>query len=132
MRRRLDIEWRFAGPDDGAAYRTEIGRIWAVWLLALAVLVVGEGWLLTVAGIALIVVLLGLTRPLQQRATALARADTTEDSGTDDVDPALRDRILRELVFGEAPLVASGGGQGWVWTRRLIVGATAAAVAVVL
>jgi hypothetical protein len=128
-----DQEWGFEGPDDAAAYRRELGQLWALWLVALAALMFARGWLVVIAGAVALVGLIIVARPLQARAEAIVPDDDVPDpTVAATFRRSRRDRVLRELAYGEAPLEASGAGQGWIWGRRVIVGLTFAAFALVL
>jgi len=128
-----DQEWGFDDPDDAAAYRGELGRLWALWLVALAALMFAQGWLVLVAGVLALGGLIVVARPLQARAAVIVPDDDVPDpTVAATFRRSRRDRVLRELAYGEAPLVASGAGPAWIWGRRAIVGLTFAAFAVVL
>jgi len=128
-----DIEWVFAGPEDAAAYRREVARLWGGWLLGMAALMLAANWVVLLAGIGVLVAIVVFARPLQARAATIVPDDDVPEPG---ISAALhrsrRDRVLRELAFGEAPLRASGGGTAWVWARRIVVGLTFGAFAFVL
>lgn len=128
-----DQEWSFDGPDDAAAYRRDLGRLWVLWLGALAALMFAQGWLVFVAGAVALVGVIIVARPLQARAAAIVPDDEVPDpTVTAAFQRSRRDRVLRELAYGEAPLVASGAGPAWIWGRRVMVGLTFAAFAIVL
>jgi hypothetical protein len=132
MRPTPDVEWVFDGPEDAAAYLREVGILWAVWLVAMAALMVSTSWIVIVGGIGVLGLLLVLARPLQARAVKLVPDDDVPDPGATAFRKTKRDRVLRELAFGEAPLKAAGAGPIWIWSRRLIVLLTVVAFVVVL
>ena len=133
MRPLPDQVWTFDGPDDAAAYRSELGRLWLLWLVALAALMFAQGWLVFVAGAGALAGLIVVARPLQARAAAIVPEDDVPDATVAATfRRSHRDRVLRELAYGEAPLVASGAGPAWIWGRRAMVGLTFAAFAFVL
>jgi len=132
MRPLRDVDWTFDDPDDAARYRRQVAMLWGAWIAAMAVLVVAEGWVLWVAAVAALVALVALSRPLQSRAAAIVPDDDLPKPGLSGIKRSRRDRVLRELAYGEAPLRASGGGSMWVGARRLVVLLTFAGVAFVL
>ena len=122
MRPTPDVEWHFEGPEDGAAYRAEVARLWAAWMIGMGALVFAESGLIWLAGIGVLVVVLLLARPLQARAARIVpEDDLPELKMSSPRRRSTRDRVLRELAFGEAPLRASGGGPSWIWARRIVV-----------
>ena len=132
MRPTPDVEWSFNGPDDAAAYRSEVASLWGVWMVALTLLVFAAGWVVWVTGLGAMVGLVVLARPLQRRAALLVPDDVVPAAGAGAFRKSKRDSVLRELAFGEAPLRAAGCGPVWIWTRRFVVGATFAGFAFVL
>jgi hypothetical protein len=127
-----DVAWTFDDPDDAARYRREVAMLWGAWIGAMVVLILAQGWVLWVAGATILVVLMMLSRPLQSRAATIVPEDETPKPGLSGIHRSRKDRVLRELAYGEAPLRASGGGPAWVWGRRLVVAVTFAGVAFVL
>ncbi len=133
MRPLPDQEWNFDGPDDAATYRRELIRLWSLWLVALTVLMFADGWMVFLAGAVALVGLILVGRPLQARAEAIVPDDDVPDATVAAAfQRSRRDRILRELAYGEAPLVASGAGPAWIWGRRVMVVVTFGAFAFVL
>lgn len=133
MRPIPDQEWGFDGPDDAAAYRRDVARLWAVWVVAIAALMFTQGWLVLIAGVVALGGLIVVARPLQARAAAIVPDDDVPDATVVAMfRRSRRDRVLRELAYGEAPLVASGAGPAWIWGRRAVVGLTFVAFAIVL
>ena len=96
------------GLRTAAAYRSEVGILWGVWMVALALLVFAAGWIVWVAGLAALVGLVVLARPLQRRAALIVPDDTVPAAGPGAFRKSERDGVLRELAFGEAPLRGCG------------------------
>lgn len=126
-------------PAEARAYLTEVGRLWAAWLVAVAALVLVPGlWALPV-GIVTIALLGLLYRPLHRRA-----ASVEDPAGTVEVRTVLgvrtvtrRDAAARELLYGEATLTAAAEAAGrspapWRWARRALLAGTFVAFAYVL
>lgn len=132
MRPTPDVEWAFEGPDDVASYLRQVATVWAVWLVGMAALMFVAHWVVIPVGIGVLGLLMLLARPLQARAVKLVPEDDAPEPGAGAFHKTKRDRVLRELAFGEAPLRAAGAGPIWIWTRRLVVGLTIAAFVFVL
>jgi hypothetical protein len=102
-----------------------------MWLIGLAILFLTSGWMLIVFGILLLIALPVLAAPLMARAEvmvpdsevaeAAAGAEAT-GRGTK------RERAVRQLVYGAAPLRAAlstiGASQAWVGLLYLGIGVT--------
>lgn len=125
-----DIEYAFSSPADARSYLREVGKLWAVWIVGLAIVLFTHGTALLISAAALLIVLLVLARPLLPRAEALV-PENHREGGT--LDAALRggttrDRALRELAYGIAPLSAAldaaGLSQRWVLLRHIVIALT--------
>ena len=115
-----EIEYAFDGPADARAYLREVGTLWAVWIVGLAAVMFTHGVTLIIVAAALLVSLLMLARPLLPRTEILVpenrRGGTT------------RDRVLRELAYGVAPMEAAldtaGYSPRWIVVRHLVIALT--------
>jgi hypothetical protein len=132
MRPTPDVEWAFEGPDDAAAYLREVATLWTVWLVGMVALLFSGNWIVILVGLGVIVLLLVLARPLQARAAKIVPDDEVPEPGRTAFRKTKRDRVLRELAFGEAPLRAAGAGPGWIGARRTVVALTIVAFVFVL
>jgi len=130
--------WGFATPADARAYLGEVGRLWLGWIVGLAALVFLEGWPVVVAGVAVMLTLVWLIRPLQARTDRLIPEDTAAAGGHGKRAGwgSSRDRMMRRLAFGVEPIAAAvdvaGAGRWWLAARWLVIGATVAAVVTVV
>jgi len=133
-----ESEYTFDGADDARTYLREVSTLWVVWLVALVGLMMTNAVLLVVWAIVVLVALVFLARPLQRRAEKMApeykieggKLDTALRGGTN------RDRILRELFYGTAPLRSAldsaGINRRWVAMRHLVVAFTILALVYVV
>jgi len=124
------VEYTFAGPDDARTYLREVGRLWTVWVVGLVAVLLAHGLPLLFLSVGLIAVLILLARPLLPRTEALVPLNSREGGA---VESALRggttrDRVLRELAYGTAPLEAAlrmaGLSPKWVAARHVVVATT--------
>jgi hypothetical protein len=125
-----DVDYRFDGPADARMYLREVGALWAVWLVGLVAVLLTHGAVLLIGAAVLLVALLVLARPLLPRTEALVPENRTEGGK---VETALRggttrDRVLRELAYGDAPmsaaLEAAGFNRRWIVVRHLVIALT--------
>ena len=104
-----DVYYRFDGPADARMYLREVGTLWAVWLVGLVAVLLTHGAALFIVAAALLISLLVLARPLLSRTETLVPENRREGGK---VETALRggttrDRVLRELAYGDAPMSAA-------------------------
>ncbi len=129
--------WGFSTAADARAYLGEVGRLWLGWLAGLAVLVLSTGWGVVIGGVAVMLLLVWLSRPLQARTDRLVTEGATGSGasaasgwGSD------RERAMRRLAYGAEPLAAAvavaGAGRWWLAARWLMLGVTVAAVLIVV
>lgn len=132
------MEWTFSDGADATSYLREVGVLWGVWGVGLVALFAIRGLGLIAVGLVLLVTLLFAARPLQRRAAAVKATDEGKPStwaiATGRATP--RDRAIRELSYGSAPVQAAldkiGASRNWVFMRHLLVVATVAAFLYVL
>lgn len=130
------MNW-FSDRNDARSYVLELTRLWVVWILGLVALFAVQGWYVLLAGVVVIGVLIWLVRPIQARASAVDDPDeTVEASGGRFGGSRTRGEMaLRELLYGESPLAEAvtefGLWSGLIWVRRLVIGVSAVAFAVV-
>jgi hypothetical protein len=134
----LNGRW-FTDAADARGYLNEIGRLWTAWLVVLASQLALDGIWLVVSAVALLAAWLVLGRPLQRRAAALVddeSEDATEDRQTAAAMGKQRDRIMRELIIGQAPLEAAlainGSSPRWAYARIVVIALTIAAFVVII
>jgi hypothetical protein len=129
--------WGLTSAAEARAYLGEVGRLWLGWLAGLAVLVLSTGWGVVIGGIAVMVLLVWLSRPLQARtdrlvADGVVGGDAPSSAGWG----SPRERTMRRLAYGAEPIAAAvelaGAGRWWLAARWVMIGATVAAVLVVL
>ncbi len=128
----------FHSPSDAREFLGQIARVWVVWLTLLAILAFAVSPWNWVTGGGLLVLLLFLISPIQQRVDREVPQD-----GFDETRASLflgrgtrRDRALRAMLSGSGPMAsalrASGADARWVWLRHIVVVATIAAAAYLL
>lgn len=117
----------------------QLVKLWGVWLAGLGVLFLASGWVLIVFGILLLVALPVLASPLMARAEVMFPEHEAVDRtslGTATGRGTNRDRAVRQLVYGAAPVRAAlstiGASQAWVGLLYLGKGVTMAAFAYVV
>ena len=123
----------FHSPSDARKFLGQIARVWVVWLALLAILAFAVSpWNWAIGGV-LLVALMFLIVPIQQRVDR----DVPQD-GFDENRASLflgrgtrRDRALRAMLGGAGPMAnalrVSGADPRWVWLRHLVFVATVAA-----
>jgi hypothetical protein len=125
-----EIEYRFSDALDARAYLRDIGRLWAVWMVGLAVILLSHGTLLIVASISVLVGLIVLARPLLPRTEALVPVNKREGGAARAAlrGGTTRDRVLRDLAYGDKPMRAALAtaelNSWWVAARHGVVAAT--------
>lgn len=125
-------EWRFADADDARSYLRDVTKLWLGWLVTLLALVTLGGYFLVITAFAVVVVWLLLARPMQARA---AKFVPEAEDGASWQETALRnkqrDRAVRELAAGKAPLEAAlhtaGLSPVLAYARWIMVAVTVAA-----
>ncbi|MBT8197935.1 MAG: hypothetical protein KJO84_05475 [Acidimicrobiia bacterium] len=127
----------FTSTDDAELFLVERLKLWAVWVIALALLVSLTGWWLLGAAILVLVNLGALARPLHARAERLVPDDeqvggaiqTMFGRGT------RRDRLARTIMYGAGPLgealEMTGRSRLWLAVHWGAVGLTVAAFVLV-
>ncbi len=119
------LEFTFDGPQDARTYLTEVGRLWAAWVLGMAALFLTSALALLLAGAAVIAALVALARPLQRRAEVIVPDSSSESGEGVRAGRTDRDRALRALAYGETPLrtavTLAGASAGWLVARRVVV-----------
>jgi hypothetical protein len=129
--------WGLTTAAEARAYLGEVGRLWLGWLAGLAVLVLSTGWGVVIGGVAVMALLVWLSRPLQARtdrlvADGVVGGDAPSAAGWG----SPRERTMRRLAYGAEPIAAAvelaGAGRWWLAARWVMIGATVAAVLVVL
>ena len=130
--------YKFDTPEEAMVYLREVSTLWVVWIVALAGLMVTHAIVLIVWAVTVLVALYFATRPLQQRAEELVPENTVEGGK---LNAALRggtsrDRVLRDYLYGTAPLEAAlsaaGVSRHWVVIRHLVVALTLLALVYVV
>ena len=125
-----DVVYTFDGQADARAYLGEIGKLWTAWTVGLAAVMATNGVALLVIAVVLFGALLYLSRPLLPRTEKLVPENKREGGA---IEAALRggttrDRVLRELAYGMAPLEAAletaGLSPRWVAARHLLIAVT--------
>jgi len=123
-------DWTFVDAADARAYLADLVRLWVGWLVALAALLVFDGLMLLVTAVGVVVGWFVLARPFSRRAAALAGNEPSPAAGQEDATAQgkERDRYLRELTSGRAPLEAAvrdaGVSERWVYLRYVVIAAT--------
>ncbi len=133
-----DIKYTFSGPDDARTYLREIGLLWSAWIVGLAAVVFTHGFTVLIVAAAMFAALTFLARPLLPRTEKLVPENKKEGGA---IDTALRggttrDRVLRDLAYGAAPLEAAlreaGLSPRWVAARQVMIVLTVLALVYVL
>jgi hypothetical protein len=128
----------FRDADDARAYLGEVGRLWLAWIVTLVLLfLVQQWWALLGIGIAFLVGMAVLGRPLQARALRIPGKAANDRSGPErGKASSRRDAALRQLMYGEAPLreaiALSRATTLLIWVRRLMIVATVIAFVFVM
>ncbi len=119
------LEFTFEGPQDARAYLSEVGRLWAAWVLGMAALFLTSAMALLLAGVLVIVALVVAARPLQRRAEVMVPDPSAGSGDGVRVGRTDRDRVLRALAYGEAPIrnavTLAGASVGWLVARRIVL-----------
>ena len=122
--------YTFDGPSDAGTYLRQVGTLWAVWVVGLGGLLVTQAVILIAWAVVVFAALLLLARPIQARAEKAVPENQVEGGA---VNTALRggttrDRALRELAYGTAPLRIAlrtvGASERWVILRHVVVALT--------
>ena len=122
-----EIAYSFDGTTDARTYLREVGRLWAVWVAGLAAVLLTEGLALLIVAVVLLVALLVLARPLLPRTETLVPENRKEGGALESAlrGGTTRDRVLRELAYGVAPMEAAlrtaGLSSRWVIVRHLVI-----------
>ena len=132
------IEYTFSSPADARDYLREVGLLWGVWVVGLVAVLFTHGITLLIVAAVLFTALLLLARPLLPRAEMLVPENKREGGA---LEAALRggttrDRVLRELAYGVAPVEAAlqtaGLSSRWVAARHMVIALTLLAFVYVL
>jgi hypothetical protein len=130
------VNW-FSDKGDARSYLIDLTRLWFVWILGIIALFAVRSWWVLVVGVVIIGLLIWLVRPLQARAAAIDDpGEVVEGSGGRFGGAKTRGEMaLRVLLYGEAPLSEAineyGMWSGLIWVRRIVIGISAVAFAVV-
>lgn len=125
-----ELVYTFENQNDAGSYLRQIATLWTAWVVGLAGLLVTQAVVLVVWAVVVFVALFLLARPIQARAEAAVPENQVEGGV---VNTALRggttrDRALRELAYGTAPLRVAlrtvGRSERWVMVRHLVVALT--------
>ncbi len=125
-----DIEYTFSGAEDARAYLREIALLWAVWVIGLTAVLFSHGVALLFLSVGLLAMLILLARPLLPRTEALVPVNNKEGGALESAlrGGTTRDRVLRELAYGTAPMKAAlrtiGKSSRWVVARHLVIAIT--------
>lgn len=125
-----EIEYAFDGPADARAYLREVGTLWVVWIVGLAAVMFTHGVTLIIVAVVLLVSLLMLARPLLPRTEMLVPENRREGGKLETAlrGGTTRDRVLRELAYGVAPMEAAldtaGYSPRWIVARHLVIALT--------
>jgi hypothetical protein len=122
-----ELTYEFDSPDEALAYLREVSKLWVVWIVGLAGLMVTNAVLLIVWAVVVLVSLALAVRPLQRRAEELVPENTVEGGKVNTVlrGGTTRDRALRDYLYGTKPLEsaleAAGVSRHWVMIRHVVV-----------
>lgn len=125
-----DVQYTFDDPADAKGYLREVGALWAVWVFGLIAVLLTHGTALFVIAAALLIALLVLARPLLPRTEGLVPENRKEGGKMETAlrGGTTRDRVLRELAYGDAPmsaaLEAAGLNRRWIIVRHLVIALT--------
>lgn len=124
------VDYTFTGPEDARSYLREVARLWTVWVFGLTAVLFTHGMPLIFLSVALIATLILLARPLLPRTEALVPVNSREGGALDSAlrGGTTRDRVLRELAYGTAPMEAAlqvaGLSRRWLAARHIVIAAT--------
>ena len=93
----------FLNEADAGKYLSEVGRLWAGWLIGLVALGFSRGGVAIVVAVAFLVGLFVLMGPLQNRVAERFEGDSAAFKTARGQILSNRDRALRELAYGRAP-----------------------------
>ena len=118
-----ELIYTFDSAEDARTYLSEVSRLWVVWIIALAGLLVTHAIVLIVWAVASLVALVIVARPLQRRAEEAVPENRVEGGK---IDTALRggttrDRALRDYFYGTEPLrlaLKTGGDEQALGDRQ--------------
>lgn len=133
-----DVAHTFDDPDDARTFLREVGLLWAVWVAGLAAVLLTHGRALVLVALVLLGALLFLARPLLPRSEALVPENSREGGALETAfrGGTTRDRVLRDLAYGVAPMQAAletaGLSSRWLVLRHLVVALTLLAFAYVV
>lgn len=132
MARREPPTYTFTDPVQARDYLGEVARLWGLWMILFALVFLVDGVLLLLVAVGLLVGMIVLGKPFQERARAIADGDELVGNW---VQVALgrgyeRDQVVRDLAYREpamiSALAAAGLPPSLIWVRRLIVAVTIA------
>jgi hypothetical protein len=125
-----EIVYTFDGPQDARTYLRQVGLLWLVWVVGLAVILVTSGTPLILWSLGLMATLLLLARPLLARTESLVPVNARGGNAALSAlrGGTTRDRVLRDLAYGSAPvraaLAAAGLSNRWLVARHVVVAVT--------
>jgi hypothetical protein len=125
-----EIEYTFSSRRDAREYLREVALLWVVWVVGLVVILLVQGTLLVVTSLVVLVALGVLARPLLPRTEALVPVNKREGGAARAAlrGGTTRDRVLRDLAYGDAPVIAALAAAGlssrWMATRHMVVAVT--------
>ncbi len=133
-----EIEYTFSSPDDARTYLREVGLLWGVWVVGLAAVLFTHGVAVLIVALVLFAALSILARPLLPRTEKLVPENKREGGAVETAfrGGTTRDRVLRDLAYGAAPMLAAlqtaGLSPHWVIARHLVIALTLLALVYVL
>ena len=125
-----EIEYTFSSPADARSYLREVGLLWGVWLVGLAAVLLTHGVTVLIVAAVLFPALLILARPLLPRTDKLVPENRKEGGVFETAlrGGTTRDRVLRELAYGVAPMAAAlekaGLSSRWLAARHIVIALT--------
>lgn len=125
-----EIEYTFSSAADARSYLREVGLLWGVWMVGLVAVLLTHGVTVLIVAVVLFTALLILARPLLPRTERLVPENKREGGAFETVlrGGTTRDRVLRELAYGVAPMEAAlqkaGLSSRWVAARHIVIALT--------
>jgi hypothetical protein len=133
-----EIEYTFDSPDDARSYLREVGLLWAAWVVGLFLVLFTRGFTVLIVAVALFTALLIFARPLLPRTERLVPENKREGGAIETAfrGGTTRDRVLRELAYGVAPMASAletaGLSPRWIVVRHIVIALTLLALVFVL
>ena len=122
-----ELRYEFQGRDDAARYLREVAVVWTVWIVGLIGILFTTSYVIVVWAVVLFAVLFLVARPIQARSIRVVPENAVEGGALNTAlrGGTTRDRALRELLYGTAPLRVAlaelGLNPRWVSMRHLVV-----------